>query len=182
MQESQEPVDPRHEHGDAASAEPEMPETIDIRPTRAVRLVEHAGVIMAYPGPHRTPVLPSGWAPLTGDEQVAVLRACDAAPEAVVFKLGSLWEPGCEYRVYRLAQEHWAGLAIVAKHVTAASEDAGAGPACGERLESGNRQLLGLAWEQLQAVRIAVDFFNWDLEAHGQNWRLSVGSTSAPRP
>jgi hypothetical protein len=34
--------------------------------------------------------------------------------------------------------------------------------------------LLGLAWEPLAALRIATDFFNWDLEAHGQAWRLSV--------
>jgi hypothetical protein len=37
-----------------------------------------------------------------------------------------------------------------------------------------NGQLLGLAWEPLGALRIATDFFNWDLEAHGQAWRLSV--------
>jgi hypothetical protein len=27
------------------------------------------------------------------------------------------------------------------------------------------------------ALRIATDFFNWDLEAHGQPWRLSVQDT-----
>ena len=32
----------------------------------------------------------------------------------------------------------------------------------------------GLAWEPLAALRIATDFFNWDLEAHGQTWRLGV--------
>ena len=37
-----------------------------------------------------------------------------------------------------------------------------------------NGQLLGLAWEPLAALRIATDFFNWDLEAHGKSWRLSV--------
>ena len=38
---------------------------LDVRPARGVRLVEHEGQVVAYPAPHRTPVLPRGWAPLT---------------------------------------------------------------------------------------------------------------------
>ena len=131
------------------------------------------GVVVAYPEPHRTPVLPPGWAPLSQDQQEAVQRACDAAPECLIFKLGSLWEPGCEYRVYRLATEQWAGLSVVCKFAAAdvrrQAEIPGhpAGAPC-------NGQLLGLAWEPLTALRIATDFFNWDLEAHGQSWRLGV--------
>jgi hypothetical protein len=138
---------------------------IGVRPARRVRLIEHRGVVMAYPEPHRTPVLPSGWAPLSRDQQEAVQRACDAAPECLIFKLGSLWEPGCEYRVYRLTTEQWAGLSVVCKFV--ADGRKGADGPC-------NGQLLGLAWEPLAALRIATDFFNWDLEAHGQSWRLAV--------
>jgi hypothetical protein len=146
--------------------------SVNVRPARDVRLVEQAGVVMAYPGPHRVPVLPGGWAPLSRDQQAAVLRACDGTREdAVVFRLGSLWETGCEYRVYRLGQEHWAGLSVVSKYASPAgsshSPEAGA-----------NRELIGLAWDALQAVRIAVDFFNWDLEAHGQTWRLDVQVTT----
>jgi len=141
-----------------------------------VRLIDHGGIVVAYPEPHRTPVLPPGWAPLSRDQQEAVQRACDAAPECLIFKLGSLWEPGCEYRVYRLATEQWAGLSVVCKF---ASSDVlnhgnhsshGSGPC--------NGQLLGLAWEPLTALRIATDFFNWDLEAHGNSWRLSVHDTN----
>ena len=44
------------------------------RPARGVRLIEHAGRA-AYAGPYRTPVLPRGWAPLTTDQQRAVLQA-----------------------------------------------------------------------------------------------------------
>ncbi len=44
-----------------------------------------------------------------------------------------------------------------------------------------NGQLLGLAWEPLAALRIATDFFNWDLEAHGQTWRLGVHEAHADR-
>ena len=135
---------------------------IGVRPARDVRLIEKEGRVVAYPEPHRTPVLPAGWAPLSREQQDAVLGACDAAPEAMMFRLGSLWEPAAEYRVYRLANELWGGLSIVAKAVGQA-----------------NRQLLGLAWDTRHAVTVAVDFFNWDLEAHGQAWRLDVRSTGA---
>ena len=137
-------------------------QTINVRPARDVRLIEKEGRVVAYPEPHRTPVLPAGWAPLSREQQDAVLRACGASPESMMFRLGSLWEPAAEYRVYRLANELWGGLSIVAKAVGHA-----------------NRQLLGLAWDTRQAVTVAVDFFNWDLEAHGQPWRLDVRSGGA---
>jgi hypothetical protein len=144
-----------------------------VRPARRVRLIEHSGVVMAFPEPHRPPVLPPGWAPLSRDQQEAVQRACDAAPECLIFKLGSLWEPGCEYRVYRLATEQWAGLSVVCKF--AAADGRKPGESTGQPPGAPcNGQLLGLAWEPLAALRIATDFFNWDLEAHGQSWRLSV--------
>ena len=152
-----------------------LPETVDpadsvaLRPARGVRLVEQGGVVVAYPEPHRTPVLPVGWAPLSREQQDAVLRACDGSPDTVTFRLGSLWEPGCEYRVYRLSREQWGGIQIVTKFAA----DADAAP-WAER--SGNRQLLGLAWDACRAIGIAVDFFNWDLEAHGQAWRLGLTS------
>ena len=135
---------------------------IGVRPARDVRLIEKEGHVVAYPEPHRTPVLPAGWAPLSREQQDAVLGACDAAPEAMMFRLGSLWEPAAEYRVYRLANELWGGLSIVVKGIGQA-----------------NRQLLGLAWDTRHAVTVAVDFFNWDLEAHGQGWRLDVRTTGA---
>ena len=139
--------------------------TIGVRPARGVRLIENGGRVVAYPEPHRTPVLPRGWAPLSRDQQEAVLNACDGAADCLVFRLGSVWEPGCEYRVYRLTSELWAGLSIAAKATP---------PEAGQT--AANRRLLGLAWESLNAVRIAVDFFNWDLEARGQPWRLSVNA------
>jgi hypothetical protein len=145
---------------------------VGARPARRVRLIEHQGAVVAYPEPHRTPVLPSGWAPLSREQQDAVLHGCDAAPECLIFKLGSLWEPGCEYRVYRLTTEQWAGLSVVCKFGALDSRRAEfsgrpAGSLC-------NGQLLGLAWQPVAALRIATDFFNWDLEAHGQTWRLGV--------
>lgn len=147
-------------------------EPVRVQRSRDVRLIEHGGFVTAYPGPHRTPVLPGGWAPLNREQQAAVLCACDDAQEAVVFRLGSLWEPGCEYRVYRLAQEDWAGLSIVTRYLCHEAAVA---------LESGhgNLQLIGLAWDSLQAVKLAIDFFNWDLDAHGQPWRIQVTTTHA---
>jgi hypothetical protein len=149
---------------------PNRENPIEVRPARAVRLIEQSGRVVAYPEPHRTPVLPAGWAPLSRDQQDAVLVACDAAPDGLVVRLGSLWEPGSEYRVYRLTSELWSGLSVVSKAVSYAPGAAGGAGA------AANRQLLGLAWETVRAVRIAVDFFNWDLEAHGQPWRLDVNA------
>jgi hypothetical protein len=131
-------------------------------------------VVVAYPEPHRTPVLPSGWAPLSRDQQEAVQRACDASPECLIFKLGSLWEPGCEYRVYRLATEQWAGLSVVCKFAALETGRRAGESGVASTVSPCNAQLLGLAWEPLEALRIAADFFNWDLEAHGQPWRLGV--------
>jgi hypothetical protein len=139
--------------------------SVGVRPARRVRLIEHRGVVVAYPEPHRTPVLPNGWAPLSRDQQEAVLRACDAAPDRLVFNLGSLWDPGWEYRVYRLASDLWGGISVVSRFGNDGSQP------------PSNRQLLGLAREMPGALRIATDFFNWDLEAHGQPWRLSVQDT-----
>lgn len=144
---------------------------VDVRPARGVRLIEQGGKVLAFPEPHRTPVLPAGWAPLSREQQDAVLVACDAAPESLVMRLGSLWEPGAEYRVYRLTNELWGGLSIVSKALVTAPGDTHAimnGPVAGKH------QLLGLAWETARAVRIALDFFNWDLETQGQGWRLEV--------
>lgn len=141
--------------------------SIVVRPARGVRLVEQGGTVRAFPEPHRTPVLPAGWAPLSREQQDAVLNACEAAPGAIIMRLGSLWEPGAEYRVYRLANELWGGLSVITKALSPAEGDSG-------RMATASIQLLGLAWDTPKAVRIALDFFNWDLEAQGQEWRLEV--------
>jgi hypothetical protein len=139
----------------------------DLRPTRRVRLIDQGGSVIAYPEPYRTPVLPAGWAPLTREQQDAVLQACDAAPHCAVFRVGSLWDPDAEYRVYRLTDEHWAGLWVACRYVTTAHEAPGS--SSGE-----NRQLLGLGTDAAHAIQLTVGFFNWDLEAHGEHWRLTA--------
>src|SRR4051794_5825037 len=87
------------------------------RPARGVRVTEHSGRVTSFPAPHRTPVLPRGWAPLTVDQQRAVLDACDAAPTSVVFRVASQWEADADYRVYQL-QNEWTGLWLASRCYT----------------------------------------------------------------
>lgn len=137
------------------------------RPARGVRLIEHPGR-GTYAGPYRTPVLPRGWAPLTTDQQRAVLQACDAAPNHLTFRLGSLTNPEVDYRVYQLQKESWAGIWVAARCFTD----------CDGVVS--NRDLLGLGLESQRAVRIALDFFNSDLQARGETWRLGVEVPAVP--
>ena len=70
-------------------------------------------------------------------------------------------------RVYWLTGEHWAGLWVASRYVTGLNDD--------PTTPSGEyRQLLGLGPDAHHAVQLTVDFFNWDLEAHGEHWRLSA--------
>lgn len=140
---------------------------VTARPARGVRLIEQNGHVVAYPEPHLTPVLPGAWNPLTREEQDAVLKACDAAPQALVLRLGSLWEPGAEYRVYQLLGE-WSGLFVASSF--GRQEDQGDSAASSAR----NHRLLALGRDALHAVSIAVNFLNWDLETNGHPWRLSA--------
>ncbi len=142
--------------------------TVDLRPTRAVRLIEQNGLVVAYPEPHVTPVLPGAWTPLSREEQEAVLQACDAAPSSMILRLGSLWDSGAEYRVYQLTGE-WTGLFVASKYVC--QEEDSEDP---RRSSPRNRQLLALGRDALHAVSIALNFFNWDLETNGHPWRLGV--------
>ena len=98
-------------------------------------------------------------------------RACDGVPDRLLLKLGSLCEPGFEYRAYRLTTELWAGLSVVCKYGPEVRPNSDANQSAPQLR---NVQLLGLAWEPLTALRITTDFFNRDLEAHGLSWRLSV--------
>jgi hypothetical protein len=144
----------------------------EIGTKRRVQLVDIGGRVIAYSEPHRTPVLPAGWAPLTREQQDAVLRACDSAPECLVFRIGSMSDIDAEYRVYRLTSQHWGGLWIVSRYVTAGNK--GSGP------NGVNQQLLGLGTEGQQVIQLTCDFFNWDLEALGEQWRLAA--TPQPTP
>jgi hypothetical protein len=140
-----------------------------VRPARGVRLGESTKGLVAYSAPHRTPVLPRGWAPLTPEEQRAVLQACDAAASHLTFRLGSLTDPEVDYRVYQLQKESWAGLWVATRCYTD----------CDGAVS--NRDLLGLGADATRAVRIALDFFNSDLQARGESWRLGVEVPAVPQ-
>jgi hypothetical protein len=142
---------------------------LDARPARGVRLIESAGGAVAYGASHRTPILPRGWAPLTADQQRAVLLACDATANHLTFRLGSLSNPEVDYRVYQLHKESWAGLWVASRCFTDCD-----GVVC-------NRDLLGLGADAYRAVRIALEFFNSDLQARGESWRLGVELPAVPQ-
>jgi hypothetical protein len=139
------------------------------RPARGARLIEHSSGVVSQLAPGRTPVLPRGWAPLTADQQRAVLLACDAASDNLTFRLGSLSDPEVDYRVYQLQNESWSGLWVASRCFTD----------CDGVVS--NRDLLGLGSEAFRAVRIALDYFNSDLQARGESWRLGVEIPAVPQ-
>jgi hypothetical protein len=131
----------------------------DVRPGRA-----RSG------GQRPSPVLPRGWAPLTAEEEKAVLDACDEAPDCAVFRLGMLGVVDTDYRVYCLPRAAWAGLWVATRCLDGGSRPTGS-----------NRDLLGLGSDGPSAVRIALDRYNRDLEAHGEPWRLRVDVPAVPQ-
>jgi len=145
------------------------------RRARDVRLVQDARGVNVYPEPHTAPVLPGGWAPLDRADQEAVLTACDAHPNACRLRLGSPWDPAIEYRVYVLDVDAWQGICAATVFSTAPTSSKG--PLAGV-----NVRLLAIARDIQTAAHVAVDFLNWDLEAEGLHWRLSIhaagGSTA----
>jgi hypothetical protein len=139
-----------------------------LRRTRAARVVQHSSGVWVFPEPHVAPVLPDGWPPLRSEDEVSVLRACDEFVDACRLRLGSVWEPAVEYRVYCLDAEEWRGV-FAATLFRTATLDANR-PAVAGR----NSRLLAIAQSPEEAARVAVDFLNWDLEAYGNDWRLAV--------
>ena len=144
---------------------------VRLRRTRAARVVQHAAGVTAYPEPYSTPVLPPGWPPLDPEDEAAVLRACDEFGEACRLRLRSLWDSSIEFRVYCLDADAWRG--VCAATVFSERPDA-EGPTADGR----NTRLLAVAHTPADAARVALDFLNWDLEADGAGWRLTL--TPAP--
>jgi hypothetical protein len=100
-----------------------------------------------------------------------VLRACDESGQACRLRLRSLWDAS-EFRVYCLDSEAWRGVcAATLFGVETPDTDGPDTPGC-------NTRLLAVAHTPEEAARVAVDFLNWDLEADGADWRLTL--TPAP--
>lgn len=131
--------------------------TIHLKRKRAARVVQHQAGVTAYPEPHAAPVLPDGWGPLDRGNEAAVLQACDDFPDGCRLRMGSAWEIETEYRVYRL-------------------EGSTFGAVCATTMATGcrNTRLLGVSPSCADAARVALDFVNWDLEAAGTTWRLTL--------
>jgi hypothetical protein len=140
----------------------------DTRSARGVRHIDNTdgGTRVVA---RRTPILPRGWAPLTADQQRAVLQACDAAADQLTFRLGSLVDAEVDYRVYQLQNETWAGLWVASRCCTDCDGSVS------------NRDLLGLGADAMRAVRIALEFFNSDLLARGESWRLGIEAPAVPQ-
>jgi len=133
--------------------------TIRLRRKRAARVVQHQAGVTAYPEPHAAPVLPSGWAPLDRTHEAAVLQACDGFGDGCRLRVGSAWDADSEYRVYRL-------------------EGSSFGDVCATTVFTAGRntRLLAISPSAEDAAQVALDFVNWDLEAAGMSWRLSLSS------
>jgi len=141
---------------------------ISLRRRRAARVVQHPQGVTAYPEPHDAPVLPPGWAPLDPRDEAAVLSACDEFPGACRLRLRSLWDANCEFRVYCLDSDAWRGVCAATLFTREPAEHDGA-DAPGR-----NTRLLAITHTAEESARIALDFLNWDLEADGSDWRLSL--------
>lgn len=141
---------------------------VSLRRRRGARVVQHQEGVTAYPEPHDAPVLPNGWAPLDPRDEAAVLGACDEFPGACRLRLRSLWEAGHQFRVYCLDSDAWRGV-CAATLFTSETADAHAADSPGR-----NTRLLAIAHTAEDAARVALDFLNWDLEADGSDWRLSL--------
>jgi hypothetical protein len=146
-------------------------DAIRLRRSRSVRVVQHPHGVTAYPEPYRTPVLPPGWPPLDPADEASVLRACDEFADACRLRLRSLWDAASEFRVYCLSAEAWRGVCAA----TVFTDAAGAGERDPGRR---NTRLLAVTHTPEEAARVALDFLNWDLEADGSGWRLTL----APAP
>ncbi len=60
------------------------------------------------------PVLPGAWAPLSDEEQAAVLSACERCDDGLLMRVAAPIEPLEEFRVYRLSGE-WPNLVVISR-------------------------------------------------------------------
>jgi hypothetical protein len=139
-----------------------------LRRSRSARVVEHSCGISVFPEPHVAPVLPPGWVPLEKEDEASVLAACDAFPDACRLRLGSVWDPDVDYRVYCLEADQWRGVCAATLFRTRTPDADAPG------ISEGNTRLLAIAQAPEGAARVALDFLNWDLESHGSEWRLTL--------
>jgi hypothetical protein len=99
------------------------------------------------------PVLPRAWAPLTDEEQAAVLSACERCDNGLLMRLASHDEPSEEYRVYRLSTDEWPNVVVVSRARLVQP------PGYGSPVVR-NTEFLGLAQTAEEGIRIAVGIYH----------------------
>ena len=97
------------------------------------------------------PVLPGAWAPLTGEEQAAVLSACERCDNGLLMRLAAPVEALEEYRVYRLSGD-WPNLVVVSRATLVRPK--GYGSAIVR-----NTECLGVANTAEEGIRLAVAIY-----------------------
>jgi hypothetical protein len=101
------------------------------------------------------PVLPGAWAPLSDEEQKAVLDACERCDAGLLMRLAAPEEPLEEYRVYRLTGD-WPNLVVVSRATLV--KPAGYGAPIVR-----NTEFLGVANTAEEGIRLAIAVYRLEL-------------------
>ena len=101
------------------------------------------------------PVLPGAWAPLTEEEQAAVLSACERCDGGLLMRLAAPTEPLEEYRVYRLSGD-WPNLVVVSRATLV--KPSGYGSPFVR-----NTEVLGVANTAEEGIRLAISIYRSEL-------------------
>ena len=91
-------------------------------------------------------------APLTDEEQAAVLSACERCDNGLLMRLAAPDEPSEEYRVYRLANDEWPNVVVVSRARLVQ-------PPCYGSPVVRNTEFLGLAQTAEEGIRIAMGIY-----------------------
>ena len=97
------------------------------------------------------PVLPGAWAPLTEEEQAAVLAACERCDGGLLMRLAAPVEALEEFRVYRLSGD-WPNLVVVSRATLVKPKG------CGSPVVR-NTECLGVANTAVEGIRLAISFY-----------------------
>ena len=97
------------------------------------------------------PVLPGAWAPLTDEEQSAVLAACERCDGGLLMRLAAPVEALEEYRVYRLSGD-WPNLVVVSRATLVKRKG-------NNSAIVRNTECLGVAKTAEEGIRLAISFY-----------------------
>ena len=101
------------------------------------------------------PVLPGAWAPLTEEEQSAVLAACERCDGGLLMRLAAPVEALEEFRVYHLSGD-WPNVVVVSRATLVKLKGYGA-PVVR------NTDVLGVAKTAEEGIRLAISMYRAEL-------------------